>query len=94
MLQIYYVRFMIFVLPVLIGLLFGIFLWKVKITKYLTGLFLLACTIQWCVLANINTHGSEGPGLISLMCSLAALSFLVVEVIKLIVKGAKRRSAK
>ncbi len=92
MAQIYYNLFMIFVLPVILGLLFGICLWKIKKTYFLSWLMLFGGIIWWCVLSHINTHGSEGPGLLLCMYSLFALSFTAVEIIKFIVRKLKAGS--
>lgn len=40
--------------------------------------------VFWCILLNINTHGSEGPGILVTMYSLVTLTFSFVEIIKLI----------
>ena len=79
--QIYYTRFMIFVLPVIVGILLGVVLWKRR-TEVVSWTILLLNAILWCILTNINTHGSEGPGLLVWMFSLFAISFAVIEVIK------------
>ena len=79
--QIYYTRFMIFVLPVIVGILLGVILWKRR-TEAVSWVILLLDVILWCILTNINTHGSEAPGLLIWMFSLFAISFAVVEVIK------------
>ncbi|MBE7022023.1 MAG: hypothetical protein E7414_02260 [Ruminococcaceae bacterium] len=92
MTQIYYNRFMIFVLPVIIGLLLGICLWKMKRTYILSGLMLLVGVAWYCILAHINTHGSEGPGLLALMYSLMSLAFIVIEIVKFAVRTLKARS--
>ena len=92
MTQIYYNLFMIFVLPVIIGLLFGVCLWKIKKTYFLSWILLFGGVVWWCILSRINTHGSEGPGLLAWMYSLFTLSFVVVEIIKFIVRKLKTRS--
>ena len=84
--------FYIFFLPIIIGLILGISLWKIKKTHVLSGLMIVVCVVWWCVLSQINTHGSEGPGLLALMYSLMSIAFVVVEVIKFIVRKIKTRS--
>lgn len=91
MAQIYYVRFMIYVLPTIIGLILGICLWKIKKTYFLSGVMFLVGVVWWGVLSCINTHGSEGPGILACMYSLVALSFTVVEVIKKLSKKQKMK---
>lgn len=84
--------FYIFVLPTLIGFILGICLWKFKKSNILSGLMILVGVVWWSVLSQINTHGSEGPGLLALMYSLMSIAFIVVEVIKSIVRKIKTRS--
>ena len=91
MAQIYYNFFMIYVLPTIVGLLLGICLWKLKKTQILAGVMILVGIVWWCVLSHINTHGSEGPGLLNVMYSLMALAFTVVEIIKLAVRKLRVR---
>lgn len=83
---------MIYVLPIIIGLLLGICLLKFKKTYFLSWLMLLVGVAWWCILSHINTHGSEGPGLLAWMYSLMTLSFTLVEVIKFIIKKLNLRS--
>ena len=83
--------FYIFILPTLIGLVLGICLWKIKKTYILSGLMIVLGVIWWCVLSQINTHGSEGPGLLAAMYSLIAVAFTLVEGVKLIVRKIKAR---
>ena len=84
--------FYIFILPTLIGLMLGICLWKIKKTYILSGLMIVVGVIWWCVLSQINTHGSEGPGLLATMYSLIAVAFTLVEIVKVIVRKIKVRS--
>lgn len=91
MAQIYYNLSMIYVLPVIIGLISGICLWKFRKTYFLSGLMLTGCVVWWCILSYINTHGSEGPGLLAWMYSLMALSFTGVEIIKFLARKLKER---
>lgn len=83
--------FYIFILPAVIGLILGICLWKVRKTYILSGVMLLGGVVWWIVLSQINTHGSEGPGLLALMYSLISVAFSVVEAIKLVVRKIKTR---
>lgn len=92
--QIYYNIFMIYVLPIIIGLILGICLWKIKKTYFLSGLMILIGCVWWCVLPHINTHGSEGSGLLALMYSIMAISFTVVEVIKFIIISKQDKEGK
>lgn len=82
MAQIYYNLFFIYVLPVFLGFLLGICLWKLRKTYILSALLLFASMVWWCILPHINTHGSEGPGLLALMFSLMTISFTCIEIIK------------
>ncbi|MBQ2932232.1 MAG: hypothetical protein IJE62_05260 [Clostridia bacterium] len=91
MAQIYYNFFMIYVLPTIVGLLLGICLWKLKKTQILSELMILVGVVWWCILSRINTHGSEGPGLLALMYSLMTLAFVVVEIIKFAVRKLRVR---
>ena len=84
--------FYIFILPTLIGLILGICLWKIKKTYILSGLMIVVGVIWWCVLSQINTHGSEGPGLLATMYSLITVAFTLVELVKVIVRKIKARS--
>ena len=84
--------FYIFILPTLIGLILGVCLWKIKKTYILSGLMIVVGVIWWCVLSQINTHGSEGPGLLATMYSLIAVAFTLVEIVKVIVRKIKVRS--
>lgn len=84
MAQINFTVFYIYILPVIIGLLLGLSLWKLRKTYLLSALMLLLGIIFWCILLNINTHGSEGPGILVTMYSLVTLTFSFVEIIKLI----------
>ena len=84
--------FYIFILPTLIGIVLGICLWKIKKTYILSALMVVAGFIWWCVLSQINTHGSEGSGLLALMYSLISVAFVIVEAIKYIARRIKIRS--
>ncbi len=84
--QKYYNIIMIFVLPVVIGLILGICLWKIKKTYFLSGVMIIVAIIWWGILSQINTHGSEGPGLLAIMYSLITGAFVFIEVIKFIVR--------
>ncbi len=53
---------------------------------------LLVGVVWWFVLSHVNTHGSEGPGLLVRMYSLIVLAFTVVEIIKFIVRSLKAGS--
>ena len=82
------IQFMLFfnIFPILCGLVSGIILWKLKKTYLLAGVMLSACAVWRCVLSNINLHGNEGPGLIWWMFTQAVLSFLAVELIKILIR--------
>lgn len=82
--------FCIFILPVLIGLVLGIILWNFKKTYIISAVLLFICVILWCVIPNINTHGSEGPGLLLWMFSLFKAAFSFVEIVKFVLR--KKRS--
>lgn len=84
--------FYIFILPTLIGIVLGICLWKIKKTYILSALMVVAGFIWWCMLAQINTHGSEGSGLLALMYSLISVAFVIIEAIKYIARRIKIRS--
>ena len=84
--------FYIFILPTLIGLILGICLWKIKKTYILAGSIIVVGIVWWCILSQINTHGSEGPGLLTAMYSLITVAFTLVEIVKLIVRKIKVRS--
>ena len=90
MLQIYFNVFCLYILPIIIGLTFGIVARKKK-TYIITGIMLVICGIWWCIMPNIHTHGSELPGLILWMYSFLTLAFSVVELIKLIKVHLKMR---
>lgn len=82
MAQINWNLFCIFVLPFLVGLSLGIILWKCKKTYLLSGGMLVLCLLLWCVISNVNTHGSELFGLIMWMFFCFSFGFLLVEIIK------------
>lgn len=86
MTQINFAVFFIYILPVIVGLLLGLSLWKLRKTYLLSAFMLLIGIIFWCILLNINTHGSEGPGILVTMYTLTALGFTFVEIIKLIIR--------
>ncbi|MBQ9757746.1 MAG: hypothetical protein IJW15_04985 [Clostridia bacterium] len=81
-------QFMLFfyVLPILCGLILGMIFWEFPKTYLLDGVLLGVCVIWWCILSNINLHGSEGPGIIFWLYTHAVLTFSVVELIKFIVR--------
>lgn len=89
--QAYYFLILV-ILPIIVGLLLGICLWKLKKAYFLSGFMLLVSVVWWCVLSHINTHGSEGPGLLLWMYSFTTLAFTVVEIIKFVVRKLKARS--
>ena len=84
--------FYIFILPPLIGMVLGICLWKIKKTYILSALMVVAGFIWWCVLSQINTHGSEGLGIFAMMYTLMSGAFVIVEAIKYIARRIKIRS--
>lgn len=85
MTQIQFVLFF-YVLPIFCGLILGVVLWKFPKTYLLAGILLVVCVIWWCILSNINLHGSEGPGIIFCLYTHAVLTFSLVELIKFIVR--------
>ena len=91
MLQIVYNWSIIFILPVIVGLILAICLWKIRKTYYLSGLLLAGGIIWWSILSQINTHGSEGPGLLALMYSLASIAFVIVDLLKTVIRKFKTR---
>lgn len=91
MAQIYFNVFCLYVLPIIIGLIFGIMSWKRRKTYILTMLMIVVCMILWCIIPNIHTHGSELPGLILWMYSFLSLAFSILEVVKFIVIKLKTR---
>lgn len=78
-----------YVLPIFCGLILGVVFWKFKKSFLLAGILIVACVIWWCILSNINLHGSEGPGIIFWMYCHFVLSFSLVELIKIIVRKLK-----
>ena len=78
-------------LPILCGLIFGAILWKFRKTYILAVIMLIAGAVWWLMLSNINLHGNEGPGLILYMYICAVSAFLVVELMKFIIKIINRR---
>lgn len=86
-------QFMIFfyILPILVGLIFGIVFWRFKKSYFLTGVLIAVCVIWWIILSNINFHGSEGPGLIFYLYFNLISGFSVVELFKFIVRKIKSR---
>ena len=42
--------------------------------------------VFWCILSNINTHGSEGAGILVTMYTLTTLAFSFIEIIKLVIR--------
>ncbi len=86
MAQINFTIFFIYILPVIVGFLVGLCLWKLRKTYILSVLMILLDIVFWCILSNINTHGSEGPGILVTMYTLTALGFTFVEIIKLIIR--------
>ena len=51
------------VIPFLIGGLAGILMLKFKKSYFVTLGVVALSILAWIVVSNINTHGSEGPGL-------------------------------
>ena len=82
----------VYILPVLCGLAIGVAFWKFKKSYLLTGMLLASCIIWWCIISNVNIHGSEGPGMIFWMYTHLVLSFSFVNLIKFVVREIKSRS--
>ncbi len=76
----------VFVFPALVGLLLGICLWRVKKAYIVSGLMIVVGAIWWCVLSQINTHGSEGPGILAIMYTVVTVAFAFVEIAKVIAR--------
>lgn len=86
MAQINFTVFFIYILPVIVGLLLGLSLWKLKKTYILSVLLILLDIVFWYILSNINTHGSEGAGILVTMYTLTAIAFTLIEIIKLVIR--------
>lgn len=86
MARINFTVFCIFILPVIVGLLLGLCLWKLKKTYIFSVLMILLDIVFWCILSNINTHGSEGAGILVTMYTLTTLAFSFIEIIKLVIR--------
>ncbi len=86
-------QFIIFfyILPILVGFIFGMIFWKFKKSYFLIGVMIAICVIWWTILSNINLHGSEGPGLVFCMYSNLISGFSVVEIVKFLVRKIKSR---
>lgn len=78
------------VMPFLIGALAGLLMLKFKKSYFVTLGVVLLSIIAWIVVSNINTHGSEGPGLRCVQISFLALGMVAVEVCKFIYHKLKR----
>ena len=72
--------------PALCGLILSGSLWKLK-KSYIVAIAMIVIAVIWYfVLSNINTHGSEGPGLLLLLYS----SFTFVPLISFFASALKR----
>lgn len=91
MLQINFNVFFIYILPLIVGLIIALCLWKFKITRVLVCIMLFAAIVWWCILHSINTHGSEGPGILATMYSQCTLAFTAIEIIKFTLKGKNKK---
>jgi len=50
---------------------------------------LFVCVVWWWVLSHINTHGSEGPGILAMMYSVMTTFFVLTDIVKHIIKKLK-----
>lgn len=72
------------VIPFLTGIAADLLLLKVKKSYLITTGIVVLSILAWVVVSNINTHGSEGPGLRCLQLSCFALGMTIVEIIRFI----------
>ncbi len=91
MLQIYMNISYVFIIPPILGILTGLCLIKFKKTYVFSAILLTICIILWCIVPNINTHGSEGPGIMLWIYSLFTAAVSIVEAIKFFVRKCKER---
>ena len=78
--------------PALCGLILSGSLWKLK-KSYIVAIAMIVIAVIWYfVLSNINTHGSEGPGLLLLLYSSFTFVFSIFELIKFVIRKIKVRS--
>ncbi len=89
MVQIYFNVFCLYILPIMIGLLFGILSWKSRKTYICTIVMIAVCVVLWCIIPNMHTHGNELSGLILWVYSFLALAFSIIELIKFVVRKIK-----
>jgi len=87
--QISYVQFVVYILPAIVGLFLGICLCKLNKTYYFSVFLLFVCVVWWWVLSHINTHGSEGPGILAMMYSVMTTFFVLTDIVKHIIKKLK-----
>ncbi len=86
MAQIYFNVFCLYILPVIIGFVFGIMSWKRRKTHIYTIFMIIVGIMLWSIIPNIHTRGSEMSGLILWMYAFLALAFAFIELIKYIVR--------
>ncbi|MBE7020578.1 MAG: hypothetical protein E7411_03985 [Ruminococcaceae bacterium] len=76
----------IFILPVFTGIMIGISFWFFKKTYIISLSMIFISALSWLIVSNINTHGSEGGGLLSAMLGCITTGIVFIELIKLIVR--------
>lgn len=81
----------IFVLPLLLGLILRIALFKVKIARFMTPILLFLSSLLYIIVSNINTHGSEGPILRVVMLFSFSVGSLISEIVLLFKSKFPRR---
>ena len=78
------------VIPFLFGIFADVLMLKVKKSYFITAGIVILSAVAWIVVSNINTHGSEGPGLRCLQLSCFALGMTLVEIIKFVINRLKK----
>ena len=79
--QILFNIFMVYILPVIIGIVVRVTVRKIRKPFVVTiGLILLAA-LMWMIAVVVPNHGSEGSGIMAMMATCLALGALITEVL-------------
>ena len=83
--------FFIILLPALLGIAMRIGLQRSKRSHMYTGLSLLLAVVMWMMSCFVPNHGSEGDGILALICSTYAMGMIFVEISIYILKKWRNR---